>query len=129
MDIIERKKFELKTDKAKITIELIDENLYINTVGNIYVHTEGELGFATKGKKICIDTIDSQFHMNCRTSKALKDMPESIEFKKKIEEKKKQREEKLKLSYEKQKNQNHKCKYILELEEKIKKLEEKINGT
>ncbi len=64
----------------------------LDITGDLHLMVNGELSFATKDGILSIDTIGSQLHFNSRLSTVLKDLPDSIEYRKKLEEEREVRE-------------------------------------
>ena len=46
--------------------------------GNTHFISTGEFGIITKGKDICLDSMDANIHLNSRLATPIKDLPESI---------------------------------------------------
>ena len=73
-------------------VEVDAENKVLNLLlkGDVQIGIEGDFSIATKNGMISIDSIGSVIHLNSRLSKALRDLPESIEYRKqRVEEHKK----------------------------------------
>ena len=95
--------------------------------GNINFMSEGEFGIITKSKKIYLDSINSQIHLNSRLSPLLKNLPESIEYR---QEKKKEAEKKEAERIEQNENIINEERIVLTMEldgikRRIEKLEDK----
>ncbi len=113
----------IKHNEDKVIIEFKNDldiivemggDVALHSKGDFFIAAEGELGFISIGKPLCLDSIDSRIHMNYRMSSPIKDLPESIEYRKKLDEG----------------NQKHiEFNTIQEksLKERIKLLEDKVN--
>lgn len=64
----------------------MDNDVLLESHGDFAIAAEGELSLISLGQPVCIDSVDSVIHMNYRESKLLKHLPESIEYRKKLEE-------------------------------------------
>lgn len=62
----------------------MDNDVMLQANGDFFIAAKGEIGLISKGKPICIDSIDSEIHLNSRKAKPIKHLPESIEYKKKM---------------------------------------------
>ena len=71
----------IKNDNIPLVLNMDGDGM-INSKGDFYIQTEGELGFITHGKPLCLDSVDSEIHFNYRQSKPLIDNPKSIEYRK-----------------------------------------------
>jgi hypothetical protein len=78
-------KYSIDWNGVKLHIENVNGNLNIMFDSDIQIGINGELGIASI-ENIHIDTINSKLYFNSRRSKALKDLPESIEYRKQCEE-------------------------------------------
>jgi hypothetical protein len=65
---------------------IMDGGGMIHSKDDFFIAAEGELGLMSFGKPLTIDSVDSVIHQNYRESKLLKDLPESIEFRKRCDE-------------------------------------------
>ncbi len=63
-----------------------DNNVMLETKGDFTIASQGELSLISLGEPLCLDSVDSVIHMNYRQSKIIKDLPESIEYRKKLDE-------------------------------------------
>jgi len=70
-------------NNVKIGVE-VDGDLMLKAGGDLILAADGEIDLITKGKPICIETIDSELHFNSRIAKPIKDLPESIEARQKM---------------------------------------------
>ena len=75
------KKYEIEWEGIKFFIENVDGNLNILFDGNINIGVSGELGLVSSDN-MSIDTIGSKLYLNSRKANQIKDLPESIEYKK-----------------------------------------------
>lgn len=84
-------KYEVEWNGVKFHIENVDGNLNVMFDGDINIGVSGELGIVSSNN-VSIDTIGSKIYLNSRKSSAIKDMPESIEYREaqQLEMKKKQ---------------------------------------
>lgn len=101
-----------------------DNNVMLETKGDFTIATHGELGLLSFGEKICIDSVDSEIHMNSRESKHLRNLPESIEYKEKMKEQ--QNSNKQIAIMQELQNKTLKQR-VFDLEEQLKKIKEKLN--
>jgi hypothetical protein len=62
----------------------LENNLMFKTKGQFHILADGEISFASKDG-LHIDTIDSKLFLNSRNSSILKDLPESIKYRTKME--------------------------------------------
>jgi len=76
----EKKQIKFNHNNSSIIIDFNDDKLNIFIDGDINIGINGELGIATKDHNICLDSINSNIFLNSRQSKALKNLPESIEY-------------------------------------------------
>lgn len=65
---------------------VMDGGGMIHSKDDFFIVAEGELGLISVGKPLTIDSVDSVIHQNYRESKLLKDLPESIAYKKSCDE-------------------------------------------
>jgi len=70
-------------NNVKIGVE-VDGDLMLKAGGDLILAADGEIDLITKGKPICIETIDSELHFNSRIAKPIKDLPESIKARQKM---------------------------------------------
>ena len=81
-------RIKIHSDMA-LKIEM-DNDVMLESKGDFSIISEGELSLISLGQPVCIDSINSVIHLNSRESKPIKDLPESIEYKKKQIENNKQ---------------------------------------
>jgi len=113
------KKYEIAG--LNFIIENVGSNFNIVFDSNINIGINGELGIATT-KNINFDTIGSKFYINSRKSTLIKDLPESIEYRKKQEEEHKKHLEMLDMEH------NTFIDRIEKLENEIKEIKLLIKG-
>ena len=66
-----------------------DNDVLLRAEGDFVVAAKGEINFISDGEPICIDSINSEIHLNSREGKWIKDLPESIEYRQYLLEKSK----------------------------------------
>ena len=113
-------KYCIQWKNTRFHIENMGGNLNILFENDINIGINGELGIASTDN-INIDAIGSKIYLNSRRSKSLKNLPESIEFRKKQE---KENEYKQLLMGE---EHDSFIERIEKLEQKIKDLENGLN--
>ncbi len=92
---VKSKDIEIIEEKDNITVH-INNDIVLNIImegggmihskGDFFIVSEGELGLMSFGNPLTLDSVNSVIHQNYRESKLLKDLPESIEYKKKCDE-------------------------------------------
>ncbi len=70
-------------NNIKLGIE-VDGDLMLKSGGDLVITADGEIDLITKGKPICIESLDSELHFNSRLAKPIKDLPESIKARQKM---------------------------------------------
>jgi len=91
---IEPFNFVVRFDDDQVEV-VIAGNTQMMVDGNFYIGVNGEMGLMSNGEPIHIDSLNSNIHLNSRKSKILKDLPESEEYRNKIEEQRKIQENQL----------------------------------
>lgn len=69
---------------------MLDGNTKLCVDGDFYILVAGEMGLATNGSPIHLDSVNSKLFINSRVSKLLENLPESIEYRRKNVEEQKQ---------------------------------------
>jgi len=64
----------------------MDNDVMLESHGDFTIAANGELGLISLGRPLCLDSVDSEIHMNYRQSKHLINLPESIAYRKKLDE-------------------------------------------
>jgi len=90
-------------ENVAVNIEF-DNDVLLKSRGDFVIASDGEINFITNGKPLCIDTLNSNIHLNSREGKYIKDLPESIEYRKEM------------------KKENKKCIQIADMQEAQNKL-------
>jgi len=75
----------IKNENIPLVLNMDGDGM-IHSKGDFYIQADGELGFITNGKPLCLDSVDSEIHFNYRQSKPLINKPKSIEYRKKLVE-------------------------------------------
>ncbi len=101
---MDNKSLTIKTDSKNIDVTYVDNevvveihnnmdlkiefdnNVMIESKGDITFASQGELALISLGEKLCLDSVDSEIHLNYRESKHLINLPESISYRKKQDE-------------------------------------------
>ena len=66
-----------------LSIEL-DNDVMLKSKGDFVISADGEIDLISNGKPICIDSINSKIFFNSREAKPIKNLPESIIYRKKF---------------------------------------------
>lgn len=109
---------ELQYKDDNISIYRDNNKFVLEYDGDLYIKINGEFGINTNNGSLCLDSINDKIFWNSRASKELKDTEEAIEYRKK------------RLSINKKKDLKQipiHHKEMLELKEKISKLEKRLN--
>jgi len=61
-----------------------ENDITLKSKGDFVISAQGEIDLISLGKPICIDSINSQIHLNSREAKSIKDLPQSLEYKQKL---------------------------------------------
>lgn len=117
--IITDTKFGFEWNGINFYIENVDGNINVLFENDIHIGINGELGVVSTNN-IHLDTIGSKVFINSRKSKQLKDLPESIEHKEKLE-----MESKKRLLHMHEEHESFQ-KMIDDLKEKVNQLENEI---
>lgn len=75
-------KIQFHSDLA-ISVEF-DNSVLFHSSGDFIISADGEIDLISKGYPICIESIDSQIHLNSREAKPIKDLPQSFYYKQKL---------------------------------------------
>jgi hypothetical protein len=110
---------ELCTSNKDIQISN-EDGLQLKINNDITIVIDGELEIITNGKRICMDSLDSEIHFNSRIGRTLKDKPESIEYMNKL---KTHHDNQIKTAVEYRERLEE---YVCKLEERVIELEDKI---
>lgn len=92
--------------------------------GDLNIGATGELSMFTRNHNICLDSIDGQIHLNSRNSKLLKELPESVAYREKMENEARQRL--VETAETMASGSDHECTGVAELREELATLRKEI---
>lgn len=72
-------------NNIKLGVE-VEGDLVLKASGDFVIAADGEIDLISKGKPICIESLDSELHFNSRLAKPIKNLPESIKARQKMVE-------------------------------------------
>lgn len=111
---------KLLPDSMNSKIEFDDKSNTLNLLikADVQIGVEGDFSIATKNGMISVDSIGSVIHLNSRLSKALRDLPESIEYRRQKKEEWK-KAERCRIEY---------TETLRTLKERVSLIEEQLKG-
>ncbi len=86
---------EIKFKGKKNNSIMLDGNTKLCVNGDFYILAAGEMGLVTDGSPMHLDSVNSKLFINSRVSNLLKDLPESIEYRRKNAEEQEQGRQKI----------------------------------
>ncbi len=84
---------KINTYKDIISIEIhsemgisveFDNSVLLKSQGDFMIAAKGEIDFISYGKPICLESINSEIHLNSREAAPIKNEPDSIEYRKNL---------------------------------------------